>query len=128
MAVALNLPILEKAVDAYNTAFKRELRWERLEHLRLTDSGFFDRLNLDWGGLEGVKSELALGNVEGGKLAYEAFMRRRANDSELYRAHGGVRCLGRITICFNHLRLCQITLRTCALLINPNGAVCFYYR
>ena len=89
MAVALNLPILEKAVDAYNTDFKRELRWERLEHLRLTDSGYFDRLNLDWGGLEGVKSELALGNVEGGKLAYEVFMRRRANDSELYRTPDG---------------------------------------
>lgn len=89
MALALNLPILEEAVKAYEDTFNRDLRWEKLEHLQLTDVEFFCQLNLDWDGLEDVKSELALGNVEGGKLAYEAFLRRRGRDSELYRASEG---------------------------------------
>ena len=85
MAVTLNLPILEEAIEAYNAVFNRDLRWGNLERLRLTNAEFFNRLDLDWEGLEGVKSELALGNVEGGKSAYEAYLRRRTGDSELYR-------------------------------------------
>ena len=85
MAVARNLPILEKAVAAYNTALGRALGWDKLEHFRLADLEFFDQLNLDLGGLEGVKSELAVGNVERGKSAYEAYLRRRGRDISLER-------------------------------------------
>ena len=72
MAVARNLPILEEAVAAYNTALVRALGWDKLARLQLTDSEFFDQLDLERGGLERVKSELAVGNVERGKSAYEA--------------------------------------------------------
>ncbi len=89
MAVACNLPILEKAVAAYNAVLDRDLRWDKFERFRLTDSEFFDELDLNCRGLEGVKSELAVGNVEGAKTAYEAYLRRRARGSELYRALEG---------------------------------------
>ena len=89
IALALNLPILEEAVEVYDATFNRDFRWEKFEHLQLTDVEFFDQLDLDRKGLEGVKSELALGNVEGGKSAYEAFLRRRRCESELHRASEG---------------------------------------
>ena len=84
-AVAFKLPVLDEAIKAYNAAFNRDLRREKLERLRITDAEFFERLNLDEEGLEGVKAELAIGNVERGRSAYEAFLRRRECDSELYR-------------------------------------------
>ena len=84
-AVALNLPILEEAVKAYNAAFNRDLWSEKLERLGVTDAEFFERLTLDGEGLEGVKAELAIGNVQRGRSGYEAFLRRRGCDSELYR-------------------------------------------
>ena len=84
-AMALNLPILDEAIKVYKAAFNRELRPEKLERLGLTDAEFFERLDLDGEGLEGVKAELAVGNVEGGRSAYEAFLRRRGCDSALCR-------------------------------------------
>ena len=84
-ALALHLPILDEAVKAYNAAFNRDLRWEKLERLGLTDAEFFERLDWDGEGLEGVKAELAIGHVERGRSAYEAFLRCRECDSELYR-------------------------------------------
>ena len=86
IAAALHLPILEEGIEVYNTVLNRDFRWEKLDRLRLTDAEFFDGLDLEREGLEDVKSELAAGNVERGKLAYEAFLRRRGIDSELYRA------------------------------------------
>ena len=84
-AVAFKLPVLDEAIEAYNAAFSRDLRPESLERHSLTDAEFFERLDLDGEGLEGVKAELAIGNVERGRSAYEAFLRRRGCDSELYR-------------------------------------------
>lgn len=86
IAAALHLPILEEGIEVYNTVLNRDFRWEKLERLRLTDAEFFDRLDLDREGLEAVKSELTAGDVERGKLAYEAFLRRRRINSELSRA------------------------------------------
>lgn len=85
-AVALNLPILDEAVKAYNGAFNRDLKWEKLERLGLTDTEFFEELDLDGEGLKGVKAELARGNVEGAAAEYEAFLRREVGSSELHRA------------------------------------------
>ena len=84
-AVAFNLPVLDEAIEAYHAAFNRDLRRESLERHSLTDTEFFERLDLDGEGLEGVEAELAIGNVEGGRSAYETFLRRRAEDSELWR-------------------------------------------
>ena len=89
IAAAFHLPILEEGIKVYNTVLNRDFRWEELERLRLTDAEFFDGLDLDREGLEDVKSELAAGNVERGKLAYEAFLRRRGSDSELSRKAEG---------------------------------------
>ena len=86
IAAALHLPILEEGIKAYNTVLNRDFRWEKLERLRLTDAEFFDGVDLERQGLEDVKSGLAAGDVEGAKSAYGAYLRRRGNDSELYRA------------------------------------------
>ena len=91
-AVAFKLPVLDETLRAYNAAFNRDLRSENLERLGLTDTEFFERLELDGEELQGVEAELAIGNVEGGRSAYEAFLRRQGCDSELYRVwkeHGG---------------------------------------
>ena len=84
-AMASKLPVLDEAIEAYNAAFDRDLRSENLERHSLTDAEFFERLDLDGEGLEGVEAELAIGNVERGRSVYEAFLRRRGCDSELYR-------------------------------------------
>ena len=84
-AVAFKLPVLDEAIEAYNAAFNRYLRRENLERHSLTDTEFFERLDLDGEGLESVEAGLAIGNVERGRSAYEAFLRRRECDSELYR-------------------------------------------
>ena len=76
---------MDEALRAYNAAFNRDLRPEKLERLALTDAEFFEQLDLDGEGLEGVEAELAIGNVERGRSAYEAFLRHRGCDSELYR-------------------------------------------
>lgn len=86
IAAALHLPILEEGIEVYNTGLNRDFRWEKLERLRLSDAEFFDGLDLERAGLEGVKAELAIGNLEGSKSAYEVFLCRRGRDSELYRA------------------------------------------
>ncbi len=84
-AVASKLPVLDEAIEAYNAAFIRDLRPESLERHSLTDAEFFEQLDLDGEGLEGVEAELAIGNVERGRSAYEAFLRRRGCDLEMYR-------------------------------------------
>ncbi len=86
IAAALHLPMLEGGIEAYNALFNPDFRWEKLERLRLSDAEFFDGLDLERAGLEGVKAELAIGNLEGSKSAYEVFLCRRGRDSELYRA------------------------------------------
>ena len=109
-AVALNLPILEEAVKAYNTAFNRDLWSEKLERLGVTDAEFFERLTLDEEGLESVKAELAIGNVERVRSAYEAFLRRRGCDSELYRVwkeYGGSEAPRSAEISFDSAKSCM---------------------
>ena len=107
--MALNLPILDEAIKAYKAAFNRELRPEKLERLGLTDGEFFERLDLNREGLEGVKAELAVGNVKGGRSAYEAFLRRRGCDSALCRVwkeYGGSAAPWSAEISFGSAKSC----------------------
>ena len=53
-----NLPILAAAVNAYNTVLKRNFTPQRQYNLPLSDSDFFEALNLDFPGMEAVKAAL----------------------------------------------------------------------
>ena len=53
-----NLPILASAVTTYNTVLKRNLIPTNQYNLPFSDNDFFDALNLDYPGMEAVKSAL----------------------------------------------------------------------
>ena len=69
-----NLPILVSVVETYNTVLKRNFTLENQFDLPLSDSGFFDTLNLDFPGLEAVKSAILSGNIDTAKSAYTDFV------------------------------------------------------
>ncbi|MDE0686933.1 MAG: hypothetical protein OXI61_02080 [Candidatus Poribacteria bacterium] len=66
-----NLPILAAAVNAYNTVLKRNFTPQRQYNLPLSDSDFFEALNLDFPGMEAVKAAL-FGETCEPKLAVES--------------------------------------------------------
>ncbi len=77
-----NLPILEIAVTTYNTVLKRNFEPQNQFQLPLTDSDFFDILNLDFMGMEAVKAAVFADNIHAAKAAYTAF-RREFLDSQI---------------------------------------------
>lgn len=77
-----NLPILESAVTAYNTVLNRNLTPENLYKLPLNDSDFFDLINLDFPGMEAVKTAVLAADIPAAKSEYTAF-RRGFLDSEI---------------------------------------------
>ena len=77
LANELNLPILESARSVYNTM--RESRAFILKNrlnFPLTTPGLFRQLNLDFGGMERVKSAVLEGNFAAATSAYTEFRRR----------------------------------------------------
>lgn len=76
------LPILASVVETYNTVLKRNIRLESQFSLPLSDSDFFDRLDLDFLGMEPVKAAVSAGNIDVAKAAYAAF-RREFLDSQV---------------------------------------------
>ena len=82
LAVALNLGIPCEAIDAYNAALNRNLRWEKRTALAFSEHSFFDRLDLDSPELKAIKSELAVGNLKEAKVAYTAFRRQKATNAK----------------------------------------------
>ena len=76
-----DLPILASLVETYNTVLKRNVVLENRFNLPLSDSDFFDMLNLDFPGLEAVKSAVSADNMNAAKAAYAAF-RRKFLDSQ----------------------------------------------
>ncbi|MXV84355.1 hypothetical protein F4X88_20600 [Candidatus Poribacteria bacterium] len=75
-----NLPILAAAVNAYNTVLKRNFTPQRQYNLPLSDSDFFEALNLDF-----CESKLAVKNADDvavAKAAYTVF-RREFLDSQV---------------------------------------------
>ena len=77
-----NLPILASAVTAYNTVLKRNFTPQRQYSLPLSDSDFFEALNLDFPGMEAVKAAVLEDDVATAKVAYTLF-RREFLDSQV---------------------------------------------
>ena len=77
-----NLLILASAVETYNVVLKRNFTPQNQFQLPLSDSDFFDMLNLDSPGLEAVKSAILSGDIDTAKAAYAAF-RKEFLDSQI---------------------------------------------
>ena len=75
-----NLPILDAAVTAYNTVLKRDFTPQRQYNLSLSDNDFFDALNLDYLGMETVKTSVLEEDISTAKSAYTAFRRQFIED------------------------------------------------
>ena len=70
-----NLPILESAVTTYNTVLGRNLTPQTVYEFPLTDRAFFDALNLDFPGMEVVKTAMLADDISAAKSEYTAFRR-----------------------------------------------------
>ena len=78
------LPILASAVETYNTVLKRDFTPQNELRLPLSDTEFFNTLNLDFPGLEAVKSAMLSGDIDTAKSAYTDFIVRTCHpDSTL---------------------------------------------
>ena len=71
-----DLPILASAIDTYNAVLKRNFTPQNQFDLPLSDSDFFDALNLDFPGLEAVKTAVFADDIPAAQTAYTAFRRR----------------------------------------------------
>ena len=80
LANARNLPILESAVTTYNTNLKRNFIPQNQFKLPLSDRDFLHMLNLDFLGMEAVKSAVLSDDISGAKSAYTAFRRQFLKD------------------------------------------------
>ena len=70
-----NLPILASATDTYNAILKPDFTPQNRFDLPLSDSDFFDALNLDFPGMEAVKAAVLADDGHTAKTAYTAFRR-----------------------------------------------------
>ena len=75
LANAQNLPILASVVNTYNAILKRDFTPQHQCQLPLSDNAFFDALNLDFPGMETVKSAVSADDISTAKSAYTAFRR-----------------------------------------------------
>ena len=74
-----NLPILAPAVTTYNAVLNKDFTPQNQSNLPLSDSDFFDALNLDFPGLEAVKAAVLADDIDKAKTAYTAFRRAFLN-------------------------------------------------
>ncbi|MXV75520.1 hypothetical protein F4Z99_14770 [Candidatus Poribacteria bacterium] len=75
-----NLPILASAIDTYNAVLKRNFTLKNRFDLPLSDSDFFEGLNLDFPGMEAVKAAVLADDTPTAKTAYTAFRRQFLKD------------------------------------------------
>ena len=75
-----HLPILAAAIDPYNAVLKRNFTLKNRFDLPLSDSDFFDVLNLDFPGMEAVKAAVLADDIPTAKTAYTAFRRQFLKD------------------------------------------------
>jgi len=73
LANVLNLPILDSAVECYNTILNCDFTTQNRFKFPLSDDMFFHYLNLEFGGLEDVKFAFLKGDTASTKSAYTAF-------------------------------------------------------
>ena len=102
LAKERNLPILASVVETYNTVLKRNITLENQFNLPLSDSDFFDALNLDFPGLEAVKTAVLFRDIDTAKSAYTDFVRKIGNPdsavSNYTTAKTYLECLLRLSI------------------------------
>ena len=102
LATEQDLPILASAVETYRTVLKRNVRLENRFSLPLSDSDFFDMLNLDFPGLEAVKTAILSGDIDTAKSAYTDFVVGTCNPdatiSDYTAAKTYLECLLRLSI------------------------------
>ena len=75
LAKEQNLPILSSAIDTYNAVLKRDVTLKNRFDLPLSDSDFFEVLNLDFPGMETVKAAVLTDDGPTAKTAYTDFRR-----------------------------------------------------
>lgn len=68
-----NLPILDSTIECYNTVMNRRFSANNKLKFPLCDQTFFHYLNLDFPGLENVKSAFLKGDIASAKSAYTRF-------------------------------------------------------
>lgn len=73
LANTRNLPILDTALQTYNSILNRKLSHENIIEFPLSDNTFFDYLNLEYPGLENVQSKYLQGDISIAKTEYEKF-------------------------------------------------------
>lgn len=73
LANTLNLPILDSAIECYNTVLNCDFTTQNRFKFPLNDDTFFHYLNLDFQGLENIKSAFLKGNTASAKSAYTTF-------------------------------------------------------
>ena len=76
LAIELNLPILDKAIESYNTVFNCRINPKKRFKFPVTDTRFFHQLNLELPGLERVKSAVLQADIDAAKAAYTVFRRQ----------------------------------------------------
>jgi len=76
---SLNLQILESAIENYNKVLERKFRHKNLRTFHLEDTDFFRYLNLDYDGLEDVKSAISKGKYTEAKFAYTNYRNELKN-------------------------------------------------
>ena len=74
-----NLAILDGAITAYNTVLGRNLTPQNRYELPLSDRGFFGVLDLDYPGMETVKTAVLADDIPKAKSEYAAFRRTSLN-------------------------------------------------
>ena len=79
-----NLPILASAVTTYKVVLKRNFIPQNQYNLPFSDNDFFDAINLDYPGMEAVKSAVLKKDMPAAKSAYTDF-RREFLDSQVER-------------------------------------------
>ena len=89
LANKLNLPILDPAIECYNTVLNCNFTANNRLKFPLSDKTFLHYLNLEFGGLEGVKYNVLAGNIAAAMSEYttyrEEYSRNFKNISHLER-------------------------------------------
>ncbi|MYB92941.1 hypothetical protein F4054_13060 [Candidatus Poribacteria bacterium] len=75
-----NLPILASAIDTYNAVLKRNVTLKNRFDFPLSDSDFFEALNLNFPGMETVKAAVLVDDIPAAKTAYTAFRQQFLKD------------------------------------------------
>ena len=75
-----HLPILASAIDTYNAVLNRNIPLENCFDLPLSDSDFFEGLNLDFPGMETVKAAVLAEDIPTAKSTYTLFRQQFLKD------------------------------------------------